>query len=73
MHEFFCLCIATILHKGNFVNIEPFSLIREFETLPSHHNDSNKMKGKNKTDQNLPFGPLKSFFFSLFLEVRESI
>ena len=63
MHEFFSRCIAAILHKENFVNIELFSSIWEFETLPSHHNDSNKMKGKNKIDQNPPFGPLKSFFF----------
>ena len=66
MHEFFSRCIAAILHKENFVNIELFSLIREFETLPSHHNDSNKMKSKNKIDQN---PPLKSFLFSFFLEV----
>lgn len=50
MHRFFFRCIAAILHKENFVNIELFSLIREFKTLPSHYNDGNKMKGKSKID-----------------------
>ena len=60
MHEFFHRCIAAILHKESFVDFElhVFSFIQEFETLPSHHNDSNKIKGKNKIDQNPPFGPL---------------
>ena len=57
---FLCCCY---FHKENFVNIELLSLIREFETLPSHHNDRNKMKGKNILDQNPPFGPLEVFFF----------
>ena len=71
MHGFFSRCIAVILHKENFVNIELFSFIREFETLPNHHNDSNKMEGKNKIDQKSNFWPLEVFLFSFFLEVRK--
>ena len=58
MQEFFSHCIAAILHTENFANI---ALLILSNTLLGHHNDSNKMKGKNKVDQNPPFGPLKFF------------
>ena len=47
MQKFFSHCIAAIMHKVNFENTALFIVIREFETLPSNQNDSNKMKGKN--------------------------
>ena len=48
LQDFFSHWISAILHKENFVNIALFILIGEFENFPSDHNDSNKMKGKNK-------------------------
>ena len=53
------------------MNIVLFILRGKFEIfLPNHHNDSNKMKGKNRIDQNPPFGPFKSFFFSSYRSAK---
>ena len=72
MQEFFSHCIAAILHKENFVNIALFILIREFGTRDSHHNDSNKIKGKNKMIEIHLLAPWSLFSFLFFLDVRKS-